>query len=142
MSGVCDEGGISFPLPHHTPTHHIPPPGTTLPGGHDMASMSPGSTSPAGMLAAHLLAAVLAGLWLAYGERAVFRIPRALAGRLRAPLLLGSRLLLLHLLGLPVTPQRRPRVRVRRERRRPGPRQLFLTHTITSRGPPPATAVL
>lgn len=104
--------------------------GAAMPGAHDMAAMS-----PAGMLAAHLLAAILAGLWLAYGERAAFRVLRALAGWLRAPL----RLILL--LGLPTTPHR-PRVHVRRAQEHRRPRRLFLTHTITSRGPPTGTAVL
>ncbi|CAM5741293.1 hypothetical protein SALBM311S_01238 [Streptomyces alboniger] len=48
------------------------------------------------MLAAHLLAALLCGLWLAYGEKAAFRILRAVAGWLAAPLRL--------LLALPLTP--------------------------------------
>ena len=45
-----------------------------------------GGTSSFGMLAAHLLAALLCGLWLAHGERAAFRILRAVAGWLAAPL--------------------------------------------------------
>jgi len=55
----------------------------------------------------HLLAALLCGLWLAHGERAAFRVLRAAAGRLAAPLRL--------LLALPATPDR-PRIRVRRLR--------------------------
>lgn len=119
---------------HHA--HHAAPmtdtaaavPTASAPGGHDMLGMS-----PAGMLTAHLVAAVLAGLWLAYGERAVFRLLRALAGRLRAPLRL--------LLATAPVP-RRPRLRVRRARRVRAPRRLFLVHAITSRGPPTAPAVL
>jgi hypothetical protein len=91
-----------------------------------------GDAASLGMLAAHLLAAVLCGLWLAYGERAAFRILRAVAGRLAAPLRL--------LLALPATPQRpRPRLRHRRSER--APRLLLLVHAITSRGPPTGTAV-
>ncbi|MGW2650359.1 hypothetical protein ACWC2T_37035 [Streptomyces sp. NPDC001393] len=86
-----------------------------------------------GMLVAHLLAAVLCGLWLAYGERAAFRILRAMAGRLAAPLRL--------LLALPVTPDR-PRVHMRRRRSDRAPRLLLLVHAITSRGPPVGTAVV
>ncbi|MEV6021805.1 hypothetical protein [Streptomyces sp. NPDC052036] len=93
---------------------------------HDMATMS--ST---GMLLAHLLAALLCALWLAYGERAAFRILRAVAGWLFAPLRL--------LLRLPVPPHR-PRVRARRAESDRAPR-LLLTHAITSRGPPAGTAV-
>ncbi|WP_234387013.1 hypothetical protein, partial [Streptomyces scabiei] len=53
----------------------------------------------AGMLVAHLLAALLCGLWLALGERAAFRVLRACAARLVAPLLLILR---------PPTPPCRP----------------------------------
>ncbi|WP_328751095.1 hypothetical protein OHT57_36895 [Streptomyces sp. NBC_00285] len=87
---------------------------------------------PFGMYAAHLLAALLTGLWLAYGERAAFRILRAVAGWLVAPLRL--------LFALPATPHR-PRLRVRRARSTRGPRLLLLPHAITHRGPPPGTAV-
>lgn len=101
-------------------------------GGHDMAAMSP--LGMLGMPAAHLLAAVLCGLWLAYAERAAFRLLRAVAGWLRAPLRL--------LFGpLPPVPHR-PRVRLRRIRERQVLRHLFLVHAITSRGPPTGTAVL
>lgn len=103
--------------------------GTLMPaGGHDMAAMS-----PTGMLAAHLLAALLCGLWLAHGERGAFRLLRAVAGRLWTPLRL-----LLALAPAPVA----PRVRVRRVRRGRALPRLFLVHAITSRGPPTGTAVL
>jgi hypothetical protein len=92
-----------------------------------------GGTSSFGMLAAHLLAALLCGLWLAYGEKAAFRILRAVAGRLAAPLRL--------LLALPATPDR-PRLRARRRRSDRAPRLLLLVHAITSRGPPAGTAVV
>ncbi|UPZ28209.1 hypothetical protein MUK60_10515 [Streptomyces sp. LRE541] len=88
-------------------------------------------TSSLGMLAAHLLAALLCGLWLAYGERAAFRILRAVAGRLAAPLRL--------LLALP-TPPHRPRIRVRRGSCDRSPRRFLLVHAITSRGPPMGSA--
>ncbi|MFJ8938681.1 hypothetical protein ACIRL0_23645 [Streptomyces sp. NPDC102365] len=88
-------------------------------------------TSSLGMLAAHLLAALLCGLWLAFGERAAFRILRAVAGRLAAPLRL--------LLALP-TPPHRPRLRVRRGSSERSPRRLLLVHALTSRGPPVGSA--
>ncbi|WP_328455224.1 hypothetical protein OG780_35840 [Streptomyces sp. NBC_00386] len=91
-----------------------------------------GSPSSFGMFAAHLLAALLCGLWLAHGERAAFRVLRALAGRLAAPLWL--------LLALPVPPYR-PTLRVRRRSSDRAPRLLLLVHAITSRGPPVGTAV-
>ncbi|WP_406440662.1 hypothetical protein OHB14_17135 [Streptomyces sp. NBC_01613] len=105
----------------------------TMDVGHmDHLGQSAGGSSSFGMLAAHLLAALLCGLWLAYGEQAAFRILRAVAGWLAAPLRL--------LLVLPVTPDR-PRIPVRRRRSERVPR-LLLVHAITSRGPPPGTAVV
>ncbi|GHB47855.1 hypothetical protein GCM10010306_046660 [Streptomyces umbrinus] len=95
---------------------------------HDMDGMS-----SLGMLAAHLLAALLCGLWLAYGERAAFRILQAVAGRLAAPLRL--------LLHARPAPPHRPRVRVPRRSPDRSPRRLLLVHAITSRGPPVGTAV-
>ncbi|MFD9907597.1 hypothetical protein [Streptomyces sp. NPDC059063] len=97
-------------------------------GGHDMGGMS-----PLGMLAAHLLAALLCGLWLAYGERAAFRIGRAVAGWLVAPLRLALRL---------PPPPHRPRLRPRRDHGARNARRLFLVHAITSRGPPHGIAVI
>ncbi|KQV94255.1 hypothetical protein [Streptomyces sp. Root369] len=90
-----------------------------------------GGISSTGMLAAHLLAALMCGLWLAHGERAVFRILRVLAGWLIAPLRL--------LLRLPAPPHR-PRVRARRAGSERALRRLLLTHAITSRGPPVGVA--
>ncbi|MFB0615023.1 hypothetical protein [Streptomyces sp. AGS-58] len=117
--GSMDMGAMPM---HHTgmsPMDHM---------GHSMN----GGSSSFGMLAAHLLAAVLCGLWLAYGEKAAFRILRATAGWLAAPLRL--------LLALPATPDR-PRARLRRRRSDRAPRLLLLVHAITSRGPPVGTAV-
>lgn len=102
----------------------------TMDMGH-MSATTTGTSSP-GMLAAHLLAALLCGLWLAHGERAAFRVLRAVAGRLVAPLRL--------LLALPVPPHR-PRLRPRRPRSERAPHLLLLVHAITSRGPPLGTAV-
>ncbi|WP_406198057.1 hypothetical protein OG920_25220 [Streptomyces europaeiscabiei] len=89
--------------------------------------------SSSGMFAAHLLAALLCGLWLAYGERAAFGLLRAVAGWLAAPLRLS--------LALPVAAER-PRPRVRSGRADRSPRRLLLVHAITSRGPPAGTAVI
>ncbi|MFH0517630.1 hypothetical protein ACHBTE_10675 [Streptomyces sp. M41] len=96
--------------------------------GHDMAG-----SSSLGMFAAHTLAALLCGLWLGHGERAAFRIMRAVAGWLAAPLRLA--------LVLPPPPHR-PRLRPGRARSDRPPRLLPLVHTITSRGPPPGIAVV
>ncbi|MFE9110521.1 hypothetical protein ACFYN9_12935 [Streptomyces collinus] len=114
--------------------HHAMPDGPQLEDVGHLSHLSHGMTdmSSAGMLAAHALAGLLCSLWLAYGERAAFRILRALAGWLVAPL----RLPLLP----PVTPHR-PRIRPRRDRSARTPRQFLLVHTITSRGPPAEAAV-
>ncbi|MFD8420304.1 hypothetical protein [Streptomyces sp. NPDC059466] len=102
-------------------------------GAMDHMGDAAGGTSSLGMLAAHLLAALLCGLWLAHGERAAFRVLRALAARLAAPLRL--------FLALPA-PVGRPRPRLRRHRPERAPRPLLLVHAITSRGPPTGTAVV
>ncbi|MFD3438872.1 hypothetical protein ACFWU3_15365 [Streptomyces sp. NPDC058685] len=139
LRSVSDVGHAHQPgmtMPHegmdvHDHALHGPADGatvTTALSGHDMGDMS-----PTGMLSAHLLASLLCGLWLAYGERAAFRVLRSLAGRLVAPLLL--------ILRQP-TPVQGTRLLVRRSRRGHTPRRLLLTHAITSRGPPPGIAVL
>jgi hypothetical protein len=84
-----------------------------------------GGMAGTGMLVAHLVAAFLCGLWLAYGERATFRILRAAAGWFLLPLRLIVRLPL---------PEHRPRI-WRDQPIRPL-RRLLLVHAITSRGPP------
>ncbi|MFJ9817791.1 hypothetical protein ACIRU3_21505 [Streptomyces sp. NPDC101151] len=100
------------------------------PGVHSAHSM--GGSAGFGMFAAHLLAAVLCGLWLAYGERAFFRILRAVAARLVAPLRM--------LLALPV-PSCRTSVRRDHDFGRRTLARLLLCYAITSRGPPVGTAV-
>ncbi|MFJ8591794.1 hypothetical protein [Streptomyces sp. NPDC093598] len=105
-------------------------------GPDAMGSMSPhmrhvpGGDSSLGMLAAHLLAALLCGLWLGHGERAVFRLLRAVGSRLAAPLRL--------LFALPAPPP--PPVRARRRPSNRTPRRLLLVHAITTRGPPAGPA--
>jgi hypothetical protein len=120
MDSSMDMGAMHMDHTGMSPMDHM---------GHSMD----GGSSSFGMLAAHLLAAVLCGLWLAYGEKAAFRILRATAGWLAAPLRL--------LLALPDTPDR-PRVRLRRRRSDRAPRLLLLVHAITSRGPPVGVAVV
>lgn len=102
-------------------------------GMDHMAHAMDGGTSSLGMLAAHLLAALLTGLWLAHGEKAGFRILRAVAGWLAAPLRL--------LLALPLAPDH-PRNRPGRPRSDRAPNLRPLVHTITSRGPPAGPAVV
>lgn len=94
---------------------------------HDM-----GGASSFGMLAAHVSAALLSGLWLAHGERAAFRLLRTVAGWLAAPLRLPT--------VVPPVPAYRPvRTPVReRAERVPG---APLADPVLSRGPPAGTAV-
>ena len=120
-----DMGSADMGSMHMSATH-------SMDMGHMSAATTGGTSSP-GMLTAHLLAALLCGLWLAHGERAAFRVLRAVAGRLIAPLRL--------LLALPAPPHR-PRLRPRRPRSERAPRLLLLVHAITSRGPPLGTAVV
>ncbi|MEV0736631.1 hypothetical protein AB0I51_11785 [Streptomyces sp. NPDC050549] len=107
--------------------------GSMRPGSMDMTASPAGDTPSTGMLVAHLLAALLCGLWLAHGEKAVFRILRILVARLAAPLRL--------LLALPA-PMCRPRLRRRRLHSDRASHSLLLVHSITSRGPPARTAVV
>lgn len=116
------------PMHHHAGSHAGSAMESMASTSHDLSGMS-----SSGMLAAHLLAGLLSGLWLAYGERAAFRILRAVAGWLVAPLCLPVR--------VPVMPHR-PRVRPRRTRATRTLRQLLLVHVLTSRGPPAGTAVI
>ncbi len=88
--------------------------------GHEMTG-----TSSYGMLGVHLLAALLSGLWLAYGERAAFTVVRSLATRL---------LVSLRLIAHPGFTPHQPRIRPHYS---PRPLRLFLlVHAIISRGPP------
>ncbi|WP_347404529.1 PE-PGRS family protein [Streptomyces sp. MST-110588] len=98
----------------------------------DMASMGGMHGSMSGMAAAHLLVALLSAWWLCGGERAAFRVARAVSARVFIPLVVVFRVM------LPVAAP--PARTVRREPRRPL-RQLFLVHAIWLRGPPQGTAV-
>jgi hypothetical protein len=132
QSGTPDTGHTAH-MAHMTPTSgHIVHMADMGDMGRSMAADPAPAGASSGMLAAHLLAALLCGLWLAHGERAAFRILRAVAGWLAAPLRLPLRLLV-------VAPPPRPRLRRRRSDR--SPRRLLLVHAITSRGPPVGTAV-
>ncbi|MFF8833478.1 hypothetical protein [Streptomyces sp. NPDC015131] len=113
-------------------------PAAGAPAGHDPAAVAPeavasAAMSPGGMLAAHLLAALLCGVWLAYGERAAFRLLRAVAARLAAPLRLA-----LWPSWLPGV----PRPRVRRRHTAVTPRRLLLATSCVTRGPPSGSAVV
>ncbi|MEU0450149.1 hypothetical protein [Streptomyces tendae] len=102
-----------------------------MPGLGHVHSMS--GASSVGMFAAHVLAAILCGLWLAHGERAVFQVLRAAASWLAAPLRL--------LLALP-TPVCPPSVRRRRTAVVDATVRLLLCSSVTFRGPPVGAAVV
>ncbi|CAL9337309.1 hypothetical protein [Streptomyces sp. enrichment culture] len=116
-------------MPHMSHAVHAGAPVT----GPDPAMAGMPEASSAGMLAVHLLAALLTGLWLAYGERAAFRVLRAVAARWAAPLRL--------VLAVPV-PAHRPPTAARHGRAARRPRRLLLVYAITSRGPPAGTAAV
>ncbi|MFC7309731.1 hypothetical protein ACFQVC_36645 [Streptomyces monticola] len=85
--------------------------------------------SSAGMLAAHLVAALVCALWLARGEAAFFQLVAALGALAFTPLRL-----LLTVVRLPEAARtvRRPRRRPRSAR----PRAAALAYAVTRRGPP------
>ncbi|MEV0371272.1 PE-PGRS family protein [Streptomyces sp. NPDC050636] len=89
--------------------------------------------SGSGMLAAHLLVALLSAWWLWGGERAAFRVVRTVSARLFAPLVLVLRIVL---------PDAPPAVRAARQVPRHAVRTLLLAHAISLRGPPRGPAVV
>ncbi|MFJ2933436.1 hypothetical protein ACIO8G_11745 [Streptomyces sp. NPDC087219] len=140
-----DTGHPAATPPHGmtgTPTTH----GTHAMHGMTGADGAPGMTGPhdmsgatamfldmsTGMLAAHLLAALLCGLWLAHGEAAFFTLARAALAYAFTPL----RLLLARVRVPDV--RRRPVRRARRSAHRP--HTVVLAHTLSRRGPPRLSA--
>ncbi|WP_432085204.1 hypothetical protein [Streptomyces sp. bgisy095] len=90
------------------------------------------AASGPGMLAVHLLAALLCGLWLARGEAALFTLARAALAHAFTPLrLLFARV---HVPDAPRGPVRR----ARRDAHRP--HTVVLAHTLSRRGPPRPSA--
>ncbi|MFG2138214.1 PE-PGRS family protein [Streptomyces sp. NPDC048650] len=86
-----------------------------------------------GMAAAHLLVALLSAWWLWGGERAAFRLVRAVSARVFTPLVLVLRVL------LPAAP---PGVRAARQEPRRAVQKLLLAHARSLRGPPREPAVI
>lgn len=121
---------------------HLPPARSGDPMSHDMAGMHSmagmhhmggmSGTASWGMLAAHLAAALVCGIWLALGERATFRVLRAAADRAFVPL----RLILAVWPVSDVPPPVRHAVPIVRRLQ-----SRLLVHTLTTRGPPGAPAV-
>ncbi|MFD8014834.1 hypothetical protein [Streptomyces sp. NPDC058955] len=118
----------------HTPAAPTPHTGHAAHAAHQApAAPTPDSLAPLteggpGMLAVHLLAALVCGLWLARGEAAFFALAEAALTPLR------------HLLAVPLGPAavpadpRRPVRRPRRNARRP--HVVVLAHVLSRRGPP------
>ncbi|MFE2012483.1 hypothetical protein [Streptomyces sp. NPDC059491] len=94
------------------------------PGVLDAVTMGSG----AGMLAVHLLAALLCGLWLAHGEAAFFTVARAALAYAFTPL--RARFARVLVPDAPRPPVRRAR------RDAPRPHTVALAHTLSRRGPP------
>ncbi|MFE0647590.1 hypothetical protein ACFVZH_03230 [Streptomyces sp. NPDC059534] len=113
--------------------------GNSAMGPPDMGSgvmgsgvMDAATGSGAGMLAVHLLAALLCGLWLAHGEAAFFTLARAALAHAFTPLR--------PLLARVRVPDA-PRPPVRRSRRdAPRPHTVVLAHALSRRGPPRLSA--
>ncbi|MEV6674073.1 hypothetical protein [Streptomyces sp. NPDC051162] len=99
--------------------------------GHSMAMHA--GHGAIGMWSAHVLVAVVCGVWLSGGEQAAFRLGRALRTRLFAPLLVLFR-------DVP-TPSGPPRIRADRTRVAQRLRQLLYAHVLDTRGPPARVAV-
>ncbi|MGI5336737.1 hypothetical protein ACQEVS_04705 [Streptomyces sp. CA-181903] len=92
-----------------------------------------GLHGPVGMWSAHVLVALICGLWLSGGEQAAFRLGRAVGARLFAPLLLLFR---------DAAPgPRPPRVRAGLGRAAQRLRRLLYAYALITRGPPAALAV-
>lgn len=129
MSGMSG-GGQSMPsMPDMAPMpmdHSMGMAGMAGMSGHDM-SMHAGHGALA-MWSAHVVVALVCGVWLAGGEQAAFRLGRTLRTRLFAPLLVLFR-------DVPTRPGP-PRIRADRTRAAQRLRQLLYAHVLATRGPP------
>ncbi|GAA0479173.1 hypothetical protein ACFQ2B_28255 [Streptomyces stramineus] len=117
MEGMAGMGSMAG-MGHSMPMDAMPAHSMFLHGGHGAL----------GMWSAHVLVAVICGVWLSGGEQAAFRLARTLRTRLFAPLLV-----LFH--DVPSRP-RPPRVRADRTRAAQRLRQLLYAHVLDTRGPP------
>ncbi|WP_314178463.1 PE-PGRS family protein [Streptomyces winkii] len=116
---------------HHGMTGHAPA-GAAGSGADAPLALHGGHSDSSGMLAAHILVALLSAWWMWGGERAVFQLLRAASARLFAPLVFDPE---------PSLPAPIPVLRLERSGQRHAPRQLFLSHVIWLRGPPAGLAV-
>ncbi|MGK5730606.1 hypothetical protein [Streptomyces sp. URMC 124] len=99
--------------------------------GHSMAMHA--GHGALGMWSAHVLVAVVCGMWLAGGEQAAFRLARTLGSSLFTPLLV--------LFRTGAAPSGPPRIRADRSRAAQRLRQLLYAHVLATRGPPAPVAV-
>lgn len=140
MNGMTGMPGSAMPgsgtsmsgMPMSMGGHAMP-----MPAGHSMGSMDQmamhAGHGALGMWSAHVLVALICGIWLSGGEQAAFRLGRTLGARLFAPLLVLFR---------DVTPRSRPpRIRADRTRAAQRLRQLLYAHVLATRGPPAGVAV-
>ncbi|MFI9048549.1 PE-PGRS family protein [Streptomyces sp. NPDC053427] len=102
------------------------------PGMHGMTGAHAMGGDASGMLAVHLLVALLSAWWLWGGERAAFRLVRTVSARVFAPLVLVLRVVL---------PDAPPPVRAARQEPRRAVQKLLLAHAMSLRGPPREPAV-
>ncbi|MFI0913144.1 hypothetical protein [Streptomyces abikoensis] len=129
---VCGGSTASASMPMPMPMDHGGMPSMSH-GMDGMGGMHAGHGA-LGMWSAHVLVALICGIWLAGGEQAAFRLGRTIAARLRGPLVL-----LFH--DVPARP-RPPRVRAGFGRAAQRLRQLLYAHVLATRGPPgPLVAV-
>ncbi|MBO0653588.1 hypothetical protein J1792_12575 [Streptomyces triculaminicus] len=125
VPGDATCGGI----PPADPASGMGVPPVPLDPGMSMGGMHAGHGA-FGMWSAHILVALVCGLWLSGGEQAAFRLGRTLGARLFAPLLF-----LFH--DVPARPGP-PRVRASQARAAQRLRQLLYAHVLAQRGPPAA----
>ncbi|MBQ0985437.1 hypothetical protein KBZ10_13110 [Streptomyces sp. F63] len=114
--------------------------GAGMPADHPSLLSAVTHGNSAGMLLAHLLAAVVCGLWLWRGEAAAHRLGRALAALLAAPLRR-----LRDVLFSPADARdaaRRPCRSAAAGWERPQPAPVSLRHAVVRRGPPRGRPVL
>ncbi|MFV8127304.1 hypothetical protein [Streptomyces syringium] len=117
-------GGHTMPMPAGHSGHSM--------GAMDQMAMHAGHGA-LGMWSAHVLVALICGIWLSGGEQAAFRLGRTLGARLFAPLLV--------LFGDVPPCSRPPRIRADRTRAAQRLRQLLYAHVLATRGPPAGVAV-
>ncbi|GAA2712048.1 MULTISPECIES: hypothetical protein [Streptomyces] len=135
---ICGAHGLPAPGPGHDMAD-MAGTGSDMSGmsgmsGMGMPGMSHAGHGALGMWSAHVLVALVCGIWLAGGEQAAFRLARTVRARLRAPLLL-----ILHV--IPVRPGP-PRVRAGLAHAVQRLRQLLYAHVLPTRGPPARIAVV